>query len=78
LKKIDHQEWGNLSVKFAYIGILISFIFALASMSLPPEPGVDAYARLGGTVAIALISLLYALVFKYMVVYLCDCDSHKK
>ena len=77
-KKIDHQEWGNLSVKFAYIGILISFIFALASMSLPPEPGVDAYARLGGTVAIALISLLYALVFKYMVVYLCDCDSHKK
>ncbi|MBC8312133.1 MAG: hypothetical protein H8E72_07480 [Candidatus Marinimicrobia bacterium] len=76
-KKIDHQEWGNLSVKFAYIGVLMGLIMLLGGMAVPPEPGVDPMAKIGGSIAVALICLLYALVFKYMVVYLCDCDSHK-
>ena len=76
-KKIDHQERGNLSVKFAYIGVVMGLIMILGGMAMPPEPGIDPLAKIGASIAVALICLFYALVFKYMVVYLCDYDSHK-
>ena len=76
-KKIDHQEWGNLSVKFAYIGVVMGLIMILGGMVMPPELGIDPLAKIGASIAVTLICLFYALVFKYMVVYLCDCDSHK-
>ena len=60
--------WGDLSLKMGYIGAVLGVIFVFGGMALPPEVGVDPYAKLGGSIAVALIAVLYGLIFKYMVI----------
>ena len=62
------EMWGDLCLKMGYIGFFLGAIFMLGGMSLPPEAGVDPYAKLGGSIAVALITVLYGLIFKYMVI----------
>ena len=62
------EMWGDFALKMGYIGTVLGFVFMLAGMSLPPESGVDPAAKLGGSLAVALITLLYGLIFKYMVI----------
>ena len=62
------EMWGDLSLKMGYIGAVLGAIFVFGGMALPPEAGVDPYAKLGGSIAVALIAVLYGLIFKYMVI----------
>ena len=62
------EMWGDLSLKMGYIGAVLGAIFVFGGMALPPEGGVDPYAKLGGSIAVALIAVLYGLIFKYMVI----------
>ena len=62
------EMWGDLSLKMGYIGVVLGAIFVFGGMALPPEAGVDPYAKLGGSIAVALIAVLYGLIFKYMVI----------
>ena len=62
------EMWGDLGLKMGYIGTVIGFVLILAGMTYPPEVGVDPMAQLGGSLAIAILTLLYGLVFKYMVI----------
>ena len=60
--------WGDLGLKMGYIGTVVGFVLILAAMAYPPEAGVDPMAQLGGSLAIAILTLLYGLIFKYMVI----------
>mgnify|MGYP001212947626 CR=1 FL=1 len=62
------EMWGDLCLKMGYIGAVLGFIFVLGGMAMPPEPGVDPSAKLGASLAVALITVLYGLIFKYMVI----------
>ena len=62
------EMWGDLSLKMGYIGAVLGAICVFRGMALPPEGGVDPYAKLGGSIAVALIAVLYGLIFKYMVI----------
>ena len=62
------EMWGDFGLKMGYIGTLIGFVLALAGMALPPESGIDPAAKLGGGLAITILTLLYGLMFKYMVI----------
>ena len=62
------EMWGDLGLKMGYIGTVIGFVLILAGMAYPPEVGVDPMAQLGGSLAIAFLTLLYGLIFKYMVI----------
>ena len=62
------EMWGDLCLKMGYIGTVLGFIFVLGGMAMPPEPGVDPSAKLGASLAVALITVLYGLIFKYMVI----------
>jgi hypothetical protein len=57
--------FGNLTLGFGLIGVMLGLIFMLASMALPPVSGVDPTAALISNIAISLITLLYGLIFKY-------------
>ena len=62
------KMWGDLGLKMGYIGTVLGFVLILASMVNPPEGGVVLTAKLGASLAIALLTLLYGLTFKYMVI----------
>ena len=62
------ELWGDLALKMGYIGSVLGLIFVFGGMAMPPEPGVDFMAKLGGSLAVMLITLLYGLIFKYMVI----------
>jgi flagellar motor component MotA len=62
------EMWGDVALKIGYIGVAIGLISMLAGMAQPPMEGVDPAAKLGGSFAICLIVLLYALLFKYFVI----------
>ena len=62
------EMWGDLGLKMGYIGTVIGFVLILARMEYPPEVGVDLMAQLGGSLAIAVLTLLYGLIFKYMII----------
>lgn len=51
-----------------YIGFFLGAIFMLGGMAMPPEAGVDPAAKLSASIAVALITVLYGLIFKYMVI----------
>ena len=59
--------FGDLALGFGLIGVMLGLIFMLAGMALPPEQGVDPTATLISNLAIALITLLYGLIFKYFI-----------
>ena len=57
------KMWGDLGLKMGYIGTVIGFILIFANM------GTDAPTfQLGKSLAIASLTLLYGLIFKYMVI----------
>jgi flagellar motor component MotA len=60
--------WGDLCLKMGYIGSVLGAIFAFAGMAMPPEAGIDPMAKIGGSLAVTLITILYGLIFKYMVI----------
>ena len=62
------EMWGDLCLKMGYIGAVLGAIFIFGGMAMPPEAGVDPYAKLGGSLAVAFITVLYGLIFKYMVI----------
>jgi flagellar motor component MotA len=62
------EMWGDLSLKMGYIGSVLGAIFVLGGMALPPEVGIDPMAKIGGSLAVALMTILYGLIFKYMVI----------
>jgi len=62
------EMWGDLGLKMGYIGTLIGLVLILAGMSVPPETGVDSIAKLGSSLAVAILTLLYGAIFKYMVI----------
>ena len=62
------EMWGDLCLKMGYIGSVLGAIFVLGGMALPPEAGIDPMAKIGGSLAIALMTILYGLIFKYMVI----------
>ena len=62
------EMWGDFGLKMGYIGTLIGFVLILGGMALPPEVGIDPAAKLGGSLAVSLLTLLYGLMFKYMVI----------
>ena len=62
------EMWGDLGLKMGYIGTVIGFVLILAGMAYPPEVGVDQMAQLGGSLAIAILTLLYGLIFKFIVI----------
>tara|TARA_B100000945_G_C20419316_1_gene616918 strand:+ start:2639 stop:3457 length:819 start_codon:yes stop_codon:yes gene_type:complete len=57
------KTMGVYAPAFGMIGTLIGLVFMLGSMALPPEPGVDPAAKLGGSMAVALITTLYGALF---------------
>ena len=59
--------FGDLALGFGLIGVMLGLIFMLAGMALPPAPGVDPTASIISNIAIALITLLYGLIFKYFI-----------
>ena len=59
--------FGDLALGFGLIGVMLGLIFTLAGMALPPAQGVDPTAALISNIAIALITLLYGLIFKYFI-----------
>ena len=59
--------FGDLALGFGLIGVMLGLIFMLAGMTLPPAPGVDPTASIISNIAIALITLLYGLIFKYFI-----------
>ena len=59
--------FGDLALGFGLIGVMLGLIFMLAGMALPPATGVDPTAALISNLAIALITLLYGLIFKYFI-----------
>ena len=62
------EMWGDLCLKMGYIGSVLGAIFVLAGMAMPPEAGIDPMAKIGGSLAVALMTILYGLIFKYMVI----------
>ena len=57
------EMWGDLCLKMGYIGFFLGAIFMLGGMAMPPEAGVDPAAKLSASIAIALITVLYGLIF---------------
>ena len=57
------KTMGMFSPAFGMVGTLIGLVFMLGGMALPPEPGVDPAAKLGGSMAVALITTLYGALF---------------
>ena len=62
------EMWGDLALKMGFIGSFIGWIYMLGGMAQPPEPGVDAAAKLGAGLAVSLITMLYGLLFKYVLI----------
>ena len=62
------EMWGDLGLKMGYIGTFIGFVLVFGGMALPPEQGIDPLAKLGGSLAVAMLTLLYGFMFKYMVI----------
>ena len=62
------EMWGDLCLKMGYIGSVLGAIFVFAGMAMPPEAGIDLMAKIGGSLAVALMTILYGLIFKYMVI----------
>ena len=59
--------FGDLAFGFGLIGVILGLIFMLAGMTMPPVTGVDPAASIIANIAIALITLLYGLIFKYFI-----------
>mgnify|MGYP001269366769 CR=1 FL=1 len=57
--------FGNLALGFGMVGTMIGIIFTFAGMAVPPPPGVDPVSIIIANLAIASITLLYGLLFKY-------------
>ena len=57
--------FGELCLGFGLIGTLIGFIFMFAGMAMPAPPEADLIATLASNLAIAIITILYGLLFKY-------------
>lgn len=62
------EMFGDLTLKFGFIGTLMGLIFILGGMAVPPEPGVDPAAKLGASLAVAIITPFYGMLFKYVLV----------
>ncbi len=58
------KMWGNLCLAMGFIGAAIGFIFIFRGMA----PGVDPLAKLFASMAVAIITVLYGLIFKYVVI----------
>ncbi len=54
---------GVYTPAFGMVGTLIGLVFMLGGMAQPPEPGVDPAAKLGASMAVALITTLYGALF---------------
>jgi len=57
------KTMGVYTPAFGMVGTLIGLVFMLGGMAVPPEPGVDPAAKLGGAMAVALITTLYGALF---------------
>ena len=53
----------DMLVILGFLGIGLGFVFMVLGMLIPPPPGVDPTAKLIGSMAIALITTLYGVVF---------------
>ena len=59
---------ADLCIPVAALGTLIGLIFILGSMANPPAQGVDPLAKIGGSIAVALITMLYGVFTKYLII----------
>ena len=57
------KTMGVYTPAFGMVGTLIGLVFMLGGMAQPPEPGVDPAAKLGASMAVALITTLYGALF---------------
>ena len=62
------KMWGDLGLKMGYIGTVVGFVLILAGMENIQEGGADQMAKLGFSLAISFLTLLYGLTFKFMVI----------
>ena len=69
------MTFGNFAMGFAYCGSIMGIIFMLGGMGQPTPPGVDPAAQLAGSMAVALISMLYGVLVKYV---FCEAIIHYK
>jgi len=64
--------WGDLSLKMGYIGAVLGAIFVFGGMALPPESGVDPYAKLGASIADCYVDERMSVDLFYSVIGLDD------
>ncbi len=57
--------FGELCWGFGLIGTCVGFIFMCAGMTMPAPAGVDLLSTLAANFGIAIITILYGLLFKY-------------
>ena len=62
------KMWGDMALKMGYIGTMLGLILILGGMGTPYEGDIDPYAKLASSLAIAIITILYGLVFKFMII----------
>ena len=62
------EMWGEYALRMAYIGTVIGMVMICGSMGMPQESGVDMWEKLFASCAVALITILYGLIFKYMII----------
>ena len=60
--------FGDLAWGFGLIGTVVGLIITCVGMALPAPQGADPIASLFANLGIALITLLYGLIFKYFIV----------
>ena len=61
------KDFGNSAMGFAYIGTVLGFVYMLAGMSKPVPPGVNSAELLASSLAVAILTILYGLIIKYLV-----------
>ena len=59
--------FGNSAMGFAYLGAVIGLIFAFGNVGSPAPPTVEPIAAWSTNFAVAMISILYGLIVKYVV-----------
>ena len=60
------KQFGNSAITFSYCGVSISLVSLVFVLSTPIPPGVDPKARWAGLVSLAVVSMLYGILVKYV------------